>query len=60
MSQSNIKPATLDLASHIGAALARPHLDDKRRALYHRIWAHMNPAAHKRVCEAHSAAVAEG
>jgi hypothetical protein len=60
MSTSNLQHPTLDLAAYIGSALARPNLDPKRRALYHRIWAYMNADAHKRVCEAHSAALAEG
>ncbi len=60
MSQSNLKLPTLDLAAYIGAALARPHLDPAKRALYHRVWARVDAAAHKRVCEAYSAALAEG
>ena len=53
---SILTPATLDLASHIGASLARDTLPAERRALYHRIWARMSPDAHRRVCEAHALA----
>lgn len=60
MSQSNLTHPTLDLASYIGAALARPHLDTDKRALYHRVWAHMSQGAHERVCEAYTDALAEG
>lgn len=57
---SLIKPATLDLASFIGAALARPHLDRSKRTLYHRIWSHLPADAHKRVCQAYADAMRDG
>lgn len=52
-----IQPAHLDLASYIGECLARPNLTPERRALFHRVWAHMNCDAHKRLCAAYAEAV---
>ncbi len=47
---SLIKPATLDLAAHIGAQLARTDLQPERYALLRRIKSHMTHAAQRR-CE---------
>lgn len=57
MADFNIQPATLDLASFIGCALARDTLSPETRALYHRIWSRMTDDAGRRVWAAYNEAV---
>lgn len=56
-----LKPATLDLAEHIGRTLALTAVSTDaaavaKRALFNRIAAYLNADAHKRMCAAYSAA----